>query len=436
MTAEVTLEDPAKPQYRMGRKELVTLISAMMAMTAMGIDTMLAAFPDIRADFELGAGSAETSRVITVFLLGLAVGQLFYGPLADRYGRKPALYAGVTIYIFGAIASVVAPTFELLLAGRFVWGIGGAGARVVATSIIRDRFEGPAMASAMSNVMAVFMLVPIIAPSIGAGIVAIAPWRMVFWFCVLFSLVVLVWSLRMRETLDPVNRRELSPKAIVSSYWQVACTPITFGYTMATVFIQAGFTSYLASSELLIGNVFDREAQFPFVFGVVAILFGGAAIVNGRIVERLGIDLVVDRGFMALGTLLAALIAITVLSSGEPNFWLFMPVLGLALASNMFLMPNLNSAAMTPLGAIAGSGSALTGAVRVFLGALIGGFFSEQIDTSVVPLVIALASMAACAKLAVWLVRKGGIKAVLAGGNPVTGNTGYSPVQQQKSLDL
>lgn len=397
----------------MGRKELLTIISAMMAFTAMAIDMMLAAFPQIRSDFDLGVGSAETSRVITVFMIGLAVGQLIYGPIADRFGRKRTLYAGAAIYIVGAVFSALAPTFELLLVGRFIWGIGGAGARVVATAIVRDRFEGPAMASAMSNVMAVFVLVPIVAPSVGAGIIAIAPWRTVFWFCVLFAVVVVIWSFRMRETLDPAHQRDLNPSAIFSGYWQVARTPVTFGYTMATVFIQAGFTTYLASSELLIGEVFGREAQFPFIFGAVAVLFGVGAIVNGRIVERLGIDRVVDRGFVAMAVLLGLLVVITVIGSGTPNFWLFMPVLGLSLGANMFLMPNLNSAAMTPLGAIAGSGSALTGAVRIFLGAVIGGYFSEQVDSTVTPLVLALVLMSALSIVSVWLVRRGGIRAVL-----------------------
>lgn len=391
----------------MGRKELLALISAIMAFTGMGIDVILAAFPEIRADFSLGVASSETSRVVTVFMLGLAAGQLFYGPLADRFGRKRTFVAGAAVYVLGAVISALASTFGVMLIGRFVWGVGGAGARVVATSIIRDRFEGAAMASAMSNVMAVFMLVPVIAPSIGAGIISVAPWRAVIWFCVVFAGVVVVWSFRMRETLDPENRRDLDPATIVSGYWRIARTPVTFGYTMATVFIQSGFTIYLASSELLIGEIFDREEQFAIVFGAVAILFGAGAVINGRVVERLGIDRVVNRGFVLLASILAVLIVITVLSGGEPNFWLFMPVLGLAMGSYLFLMPNLNSAAMTPLGSIAGSGSALTGAVRMALGAVIGGAISEQVDTSVVPLVIGISVMSLLSGLSVWLVRVG-----------------------------
>ncbi len=394
-----------KPEYRMGPKELLALVSAIMAFGAMGIDFMLSAFDEIRVDFDLGLNSTETSRVVTVYLLGMAFGQILYGPLADRFGRKRTLYAGAAVYVVGAVGCAVAPSFDLLLTSRFVWGLGAAGARVVAVSIVRDRFEGAAMASAMSNVMAVFVLVPIIAPSLGAVIIGIAPWRAVFWTCALFAIVIVLWSLRLRETLDPANRRPLSPAGIAGGYLQVARTPITFGYTMATVFIQASFTTYLASAELFTAQVFDRKAQFPVIFGAVAILFGVAAIINGRIVERLGIDRVVNRTFVALFILLTALVVMTVAQSGQPNFWLFMPLLGLTLASFMFMMPNLNSAAMDPLGAIAGSGSALTGAVRTAGGAVLGGIFAERVSTSVTPLVLAIAVMTALSAFTVWLVR-------------------------------
>jgi DHA1 family bicyclomycin/chloramphenicol resistance-like MFS transporter len=406
-TDTVVSRSPGKPAYRMGPKELLALVSAIMAFGAMGIDFMLSAFDEIRVDFDLGLNSTETSRVVTVYLLGLAFGQLLYGPLADRYGRKRTLYAGAAIYMLGAVGCALAPSFGLLLGSRFVWGIGASGARVVAISIVRDRFEGAAMASAMSNVMAVFVLVPIVAPSLGAAVIAIAPWRAVFWLCAVFAVAIVLWSLRLRETLDPANRRPLSPSAIAGGYWQVARTPVTFGYTVATIFIQASFTAYLASAELLVGQVFDREAQFPIVFGAVAVLFGIAAIINGRIVERLGIDRVVNRTFAALALLVALLVIMTVTQSGTPNFWLFMPVLGLTLSSFMFMMPNLNSAAMDPLGAIAGSGSALTGAVRIAGGAVLGGIFAEQIATSVTPLVLALAMMSALAGFTVWRVRVG-----------------------------
>jgi DHA1 family bicyclomycin/chloramphenicol resistance-like MFS transporter len=212
LASEADAAVPAMPQYRMGQRELLTLMSAIMALMALGIDTMLPAFDEIRTAFNLGDSSPRAGQVITVFFMGLAIAQLVWGPIADRFGRKPVLYAGSIIYVIGAVGSALAPTFELLLLSRFVWGLGAAGARVVATAIIRDRFEGSQMAKAMSQVMAVFMLVPILAPSIGAGLIAIFPWRSIFWFCAVFALAIGLWSLRMRESLDPGNRRPLAPR--------------------------------------------------------------------------------------------------------------------------------------------------------------------------------------------------------------------------------
>lgn len=208
----------------MSQRELLTMISAIMALMALGIDLMLPAFDDIRKAYDLGAGSPETGKVITVFFFGLAVAQLVYGPLADRFGRKPILYIGSIIYLVGAVGSALAPTFELLLLSRFVWGIGAAGSRVVATAIIRDRFAGTAMAKAMSQVMAVFMLVPVLAPTIGTGIIAILPWRSVFWFCAVWAVIVTLWSLRLRESLDPANRRPFRLGSTVRGYTEVAHT--------------------------------------------------------------------------------------------------------------------------------------------------------------------------------------------------------------------
>ncbi len=208
----------------MSQRELLTMISAIMALMALGIDLMLPAFDDIREAYDLGASSPETGKVITVFFLGLAVAQLVYGPLADRYGRKPVLYLGSIIYLAGAVGSALAPTFELLLLSRFIWGIGAAGSRVVATAIVRDRFEGTAMAKAMSQVMAVFMLVPVLAPTIGTGLIAIFPWRSVFWFCAVCAVIVTLWSLRLRESLDPAHRRPFRFVSSVRGYAEVART--------------------------------------------------------------------------------------------------------------------------------------------------------------------------------------------------------------------
>jgi len=254
--------------------------------------------------------------------------------------------------------------------------------------------------------MAVFVLVPVFAPTIGAAIVAVLPWRSAFWFSVVWAVAIAIWSLRLPETLAPANRRPLSVASTARGFVEVATTPITAGYTLASVFLQGVFTVYLASSEVIISEIFDRRAEFPLVFGGVATLFGVAAFVNSRVVDRLGIDRVVTT-VLSVMVPLNILLVLETLGEGEPNFWLFMPTLGLILSGFMFLLPNLNSAAMEPVGHIAGTASSMTGAVRIALGAALGTYISSQVTDSVRPFAIGVAAMCGAAGLCVVAVRLG-----------------------------
>ncbi|MFK8025993.1 MAG: multidrug effflux MFS transporter [Ilumatobacter sp.] len=392
--------------YRMSQREVLTFVSAVMALMALGIDLMLPAFDDIRVAFDLGEASPRTGQVITVFFLGLAIGQLVYGPLADSFGRKPILYAGLVVYTIGAIGSALAPSFAVLLISRFVWGLGAAGTRVVATSIVRDRFEGAAMAEALSQVMAVFMLVPVFAPALGTGIIALVPWQGVFWFCVVVAGVVGTWGLRMRESLDPAHRRPLDLATTVSGYVEVTRTPVTGGYMLAITFLQGVFTTYLASSELIVSEVFDREEQFPYIFGAVAVFFAIGAIANGRIVGRVGVHRLIGRAFVVITVLNLILVALSIVSDGRPEFWIFMPLLAVTLGCFLLLMPNLNTAAMTPVGHIAGTASALTGSVSMAGGALLGTIVSAQITDSATPFAVGVALLCGAAFTTVLVVRQ------------------------------
>ena len=390
----------------MGQRELLTLMSAIMALMALGIDTMLPAFDEIRTAFDLGDASPRAGQVITVFFMGLAVAQLVWGPLADRFGRKPVLYAGTIIYVLSAAGSALAPTFELLLLSRFVWGIGAAGARVVATAIIRDRFVGSQMAKAMSQVMAVFMLVPILAPAIGAGIIAILPWQSIFWFCAIFAIVIAAWSLRMRESLNPAHRRPLRLRSTVGGYVEVARTPVTSGYTTATIFLQGVFTTYLASSELIISEVFGRADQFPLIFGLVALLFAAGAILNGRIVVRVGVHRLINVVYAFLIPTTLLLCAVSIAADGRPSIWVFMPILAITLSSFMFLMPNLNTAALQPVGHLAGTASAYGGAIRMAGGAVLGTIVSAWVSDSTTPFAIGIALLCLGSWITVLVVRR------------------------------
>ena len=365
------------------------MLSAVMALMAMAIDLMLSAFDEMRVTFGLDPTSNEVAGVVTVFFMGLAVAQLFFGPITDRFGRKSVLYASVAIYILGAVGSALAPTLPLLLVARFVWGIGAAGARVVATAVARDLFEGVEMARAMSQIMAVFVLVPVIAPTVGAGIVAVLPWRAVFWACAIWAIAMAAWTRRLPESLPPERRRRLDRSDIASAYAEFARTRSTLWFSIASVFLQSVFTMYLASAELIVSEIFGRRSAFPMVFGVIAIGFGVAALVNGRVVGRFGVRPVMNAMLVSLIVGSVLLVAVTLASGGTPTFWVFMPLLGLLLAQFMFLMPNMNAEALEPVPHIAGTASSLSGGLRMAGGAILGGVVASRIDTSLTPFALA-----------------------------------------------
>ncbi len=341
------------------RPASMALISMIMALTALGVDLLLPAFDDIREAFDLAEDSTGPALLITVYFFGLAFAQLLWGPLADRFGRRPILYAALGVYCAGTLGAALSPTFAVLMASRALWGIGAAGTRVVAVAIIRDLYQGDRMAAFMSRIMAIFLLVPVIAPLLGAAILTVAPWRWLFWLTVFLAVVMGLWALDTEETLDPANRLPLQWRSVGVAFKRTVTTRVTLAYTLTTVFMQGAFASYLASSELVLDSVFGRGDQFPVVFAVVAGVLGIASL-----------------GLRASLVLSSLLTVVALLSGGTPEFWVFFPLLTLQLALHVALMPTLNSLALVPLGDVAGTATSVTGALRVAG----GGFFGAVID--------------------------------------------------------
>jgi len=288
-------------------------LAMIMATTALGIDLMLPAFGEIRESFGLAEDSTAVAGIVTAYFIGLAGAQMVWGPLADRFGRKRVLHLGFALYMAGALASALAPSLGFLYSARIVMGFGAAGPQVMARAVIRDLFQGDAMARAMSFIMAVFVLVPVVAPSLGAGILLFASWRWVFGFCVIFSSVVLSWSQRLPETLHDEYRRPLRFDAMCTATIYVVSNRLTLGYTLAVTVMFGAFSSYLASSELIIGGVFDRASVFPVVFGLVAAGMGVAQLLNARVVGRFGVRRLVH------GLLVGYVLVSAVLSCGRSS---------------------------------------------------------------------------------------------------------------------
>jgi len=384
------VDEPTQQHRSIGPRELIALLSLTMALTAISIDLMLPAFGEMRAAFDMDPDSSEISATVTALFIGLASAQVFYGPLSDRFGRRPVLFAGLGLYVLGAAGAALSPSFGLLLASRVLWGAGAAGARVVSLAIVRDSYSGDQMARIMSLLMAVFILVPVLAPSIGAGIIAFLPWRAVFWFCVFYAGAIATWSfLRMPETLDPASRIPLAFGRVATTARAVLSQREAMAYAVAGMLLFGVFSSYLGSSQVIVDDIFGLGERFPLVFGGLAAVMGVAALANAAVVERLGTRRIVD--VVLTGYVLAAiaLVVLSVTGDGRPEFWPFMVTVAMLLFANALLSPNLNTLAMDPMGDMAGTASALIGTGQIGGGALIGSFIDRAYDGTVTPLAAA-----------------------------------------------
>lgn len=370
--------------------ELIVFLAMTMALTALGIDLLLPAFPAIRLEFGLDSGSTLVSRFITAYLVGLAGGQLLIGPLADRFGRRTLLRLGIVLYAAGAALTIVAPSFTLLLVTRFVWGLGAATGRVLTVAIVRDRFVGAAMARTISTIMAVFITVPVVAPALGSSLLRRFTWDQLVLLNLLAAATMLLWSLRLAETLPADARRTLGLADLRSATARVLRHPASGPLVLAQALLFGGFSSYLSTSEVVYREVFGRESQFPLLFGGMALLMGVASLVNSCVVERIGLGrmLRIDLGGYLVGAV--ALVALALATAGTPPLPPYVLLLGVLLSSHTMLIPNLNARAMEPMGDIAGTAGAINGSMLIGLGALIGSVFDRAYDGTVRPLTMAL----------------------------------------------
>lgn len=388
---------PPEQTGEAGTAGFVATVAICMAMAALAIDTALPAFEHIRTDFGIAAGSSKVSLVLTAFFLGLAVGQLFYGPLSDRFGRRAPLLVGLGIYALGAAGSALSPGLGVLVGFRFLWGLGAAGPRSVAMAMVRDRYQGARMAQVMSFVMTVFILVPIVAPSLGSAMLAVGSWRTIFWFGVLCAAGLALWIARMDETLPPERRRSVGPAALREAAGEVLRSRTTVAYGLASTCLFGCMSAYLSGSELIIGGVYGHRDQFALVFGGLAVLIGAATLLNSRLVMAVGLRTMLRLAAVAYLVLLLVFAAVVTTTGGKPPFPLFLLLIGTVLFCQGLIMSNANAAAMAPVGHIAGTASALLGTVATGGGALLGSVVDRFADGSVAYLAYGFLALGATA---------------------------------------
>jgi len=397
------------PQLRFG--EFVTLTALIISLVALSIDVMLPALQQIGG--ELGAPRANDAQlVITALFVGLALGQVFFGPLSDSVGRKPAIYAGLLLFIIGCLMSILATDFTVMLAGRVLQGLGAAGPRSVTVALVRDQYEGRAMARVMSLVMAVFIMVPALAPGIGQIILAIAHWRAIFGFMLAVAVVSLVWfALRQPETLAPERRARFSPGRILLAVRETCTSRVAFGYTLASGLIFGAFVGYLNTAQQIFQIQYGLGALFPLYFGALALAIGGASLVNARLVLRHGMRRI---SAWALGLLTGLSLAFLVLAyamAGAPPLWGLMAYMSATFFCIGMLFANFNALAMEPLGHIAGVGAAVIGSLTTLISLILGTAIGQAYDGTVLPLIagFALLGLAAIAVMR-WIERGKGLE--------------------------
>jgi DHA1 family bicyclomycin/chloramphenicol resistance-like MFS transporter len=388
-----------------GVKETVALLAGLMALNAFAIDAMIPALPSIGADLGV-ASENERQLVVVCYFFGFGSTQLIWGPLADRFGRKPVLAVGVLLYAFFGLMCAIAGSFPLLIASRIAMGASAAVTRVLVVAMVRDLFDGEAMARIMSLVFMVFMVVPVLAPSVGQAILLLAPWRAIFLVLAAYGLVMLTWSwIRLPETLHPEYRRSLNWREIASAIRETLIERQSLGYTIALAVIFGGLTAYIASIQQIVFDVFHAPAAIGIVFAGVAAPMSLASWYNSRIVTRFGLRRVGHLGVIAFAavTLLHALIA----ESIDEPLWLFVMMQSLAMAAFAFTSSNLSTLAMEHMAPIAGTASSVQGIIGTIGGASIGLFIGQSFDGTQIPFLVGIAGCGLGGLLLVLLTEKG-----------------------------
>jgi DHA1 family bicyclomycin/chloramphenicol resistance-like MFS transporter len=368
---------------RIGFREFVGLMAALMATQAIPIDAMLPALPQIV--HALGVSNENHGQwVITAYFVGLAAGQLFWGVLSDRYGRRPVLLVGLSLYVVAAILSGLATSFTSLLIWRCVHGL-AASCIVIVRSVIRDLYSGRHMARVMSLCFIVFLMVPIVAPSLGQLVLLIAPWRNIFLLFGAAGVMVTLWTLlRLPETLHPEFRRTLSIAHVLSATRLVLGTRISICYTLAQMMLFGTLLSYLGMVQQIFNTVYLRPALMPTVFALCAFAVGCTSFLNARFVERLGMRTIAHAGVLAF-VAISAIHVVVALAHAEP-LWLFVILQSATLAAFGLGLSNFMAMAMEPLGAVAGIGASLQGFISQFFAAFVGALIGRQFNGTLVPL--------------------------------------------------
>jgi DHA1 family bicyclomycin/chloramphenicol resistance-like MFS transporter len=390
---------------KQSQTEFILLMASLMSIVALSIDAILPALEAIG----LSIGTTESTdhqKLITMIFLGLGCGQLIFGPLSDSIGRKPVIYIGFALFVLASFLCVTAKSLEIMIVGRFLQGIGLAAPRTVSIAMVRDSFSGNYMAKIMSFIVAIFILVPVIAPALGKLVLDAFGWKSIFNWQLGFGVIIMIWLWkRQPETLHPEHKIKVSKNLFINGLKEFLKYKTSIAFTLISGLITGSFMVYLSASQDIFQNQYGLVEEFPYIFAALAIAVGFATFLNGTFVLKYGMYKLV-RTFLILFTTIPLIYVIFFFSGTNPNVYTLVGFFGIQFFTIGFLFGNLRSLAMQPLGHIAGIGAAINGFTSTIMAVPIATWIGSFIKNTASPLFIGFLICGSCSLLILVILKK------------------------------
>ena len=401
--------EKAKPSF-----EFVALMASLMSIVALSIDALLPALSNIGIAIH-SLDATDHQLLITMIFLGLGVGQLFFGPLSDSFGRKPIIYIGFALFILSSLLCIFATSLEMMIIGRILQGIGLSAARTISISIIRDTYEGNYMAKVMSFVTAFFILIPVIAPAFGKLILDNLGWQAIFYMQMFFALIIGVWFWkRQPETLHPEYKVTFTGRVFIDGLKELVKYKETLACTTISGLITGAFLVYLSSAQHVFEDQYHLKETFPYLFAALAVSIGTSTFLNGTLVLRFGMRKLAFIALISFTTLSLGYVALF-WGTANPSVVILMLFLSLIFFCLGFIWGNMRSIAMEPIGHIAGIGAAITGFISTVVSIPIATFIGSFVTITVLPLFVGLGICGIVAIIIFVIFRQPASEVVLEG---------------------
>lgn len=386
-------------------REFIAFIAALMAVNALGVDLMLPALADIGHDLAVTAAN-HRQWVVIIYMVGFGAGQLLYGPLADRFGRRPILIGTLIGFVCASVFAASSATFPALLGARLLQGLMSASTRVLAVAIVRDGSSGRQMARTMSVAQMIFFLVPILAPTLGQALLAFGPWRFIFYALGAWAAFVLAWTLlRVPETLSVARRVPISIVNLRQSYRLTLTNRFSIGYAIAASLTFGGIIAFVSSAQQIFVDEFGAGERFTLLFAICAGAMGMASFANSQLVERLGTRLISQSA--VLGLIALSTIHLVVIYSGSETLLSYMVVQALSMTCIGLCGSNFGSMAMEPVGHIAGTASSVQGFITSIGAVLVGSAIGQSYAGTTLPLAIGYLCIGLAVLAIVYVIEEG-----------------------------